>query len=62
MKQDINIKTFQGKIPKHSTLVIYEKGQDVMKGFYLEGFGEEGLFDHHFKNPQYCFLNMKLNS
>jgi hypothetical protein len=56
MKQDIDIKTFQGKIPAYSFLMVYEKGQSTKDGIVLEGFGEEGLFDHNFKNPQYCFL------
>ena len=57
MKHDINIKTFEGIIPTNTNLVIYEKGGNPINGFVLEGFGEEGLFDHYFTHPQYCFIN-----
>jgi hypothetical protein len=53
--KDIDIDTFKGMIV--GELIVYEKGEDPMDGFVLNGFDEVGLFDREFKNPQYCMLS-----
>ena len=50
-----DIESFEGVIPFGSDLVIFERDEPTSSGLVLYGFDEVGLFDHNFRNPQYCF-------
>ena len=52
----IDVQTFRGRIPEGDDLVVYERGGDPLDGLVLYGFDEIGLFDSHFRKPEYCFL------
>lgn len=52
----INIKTYEGIIPKNYDFVVTENG-NVNEAYVLYGFDEIGDFDSILNNPIYGFLN-----